>query len=521
MKQIKGIPDNIKVWPMQEAVGLHKHLHGLNENKDKITFQTGYGPSGLPHIGTFGEVMRTSMVRHSFERLYGLKTNLLCFSDDLDGLRKVPENIPNRDLLQQDLELPLSKVTDPFGTHKSFAEHNNSKLCEFLDSFQFEYEFISSTKCYSEGIFNEALVQVLAKYDEIMEVMLPSLGAERKLTYSPFLPISRESGKVLQVPTLEIDAKTHSIVYEDVDGKKVKTPVTDGNVKLQWKADWAMRWFALSVDYEMYGKDLIPSANLASKICRLLGRKAPYQFFYELFLDDKGQKISKSKGNGLSVEEWLRYGSKNSLGLFMFQKPKTAKRLYFDSIPRAVDDYHKFLETYQKQSEKDKYQNPVWHLHEGSPPESELLVSFSMLMNLAGATGSTNVETLLSFVEKYLSDTKNSMNPTMQGAMHNAINYFDDFLKSTRVFKKPSAIESDALVELTKRLQALGDDWDASEIQQVILDVGKQKGFENNRDWFKSIYEVLLGSQSGPRLGSFFSLLGKAKTVEKLNEVLR
>tara|TARA_B100001057_G_scaffold269397_1_gene269557 strand:- start:88 stop:1653 length:1566 start_codon:yes stop_codon:yes gene_type:complete len=521
VKQIKDIPDNIKVWPMQEAVGLHKHLHGLNENKDKITFQTGYGPSGLPHIGTFGEVMRTSMVRHSFERLYGLKTKLLCFSDDLDGLRKVPENIPNRDLLQQDLELPLSQVTDPFGTHKSFAEHNNSKLCEFLDSFQFEYEFISSTKCYSEGIFNEALVQVLAKYDEIMEVMLPSLGAERKLTYSPFLPISRESGKVLQVPTLEIDAKTHSIVYEDVDGKKVKTPVTDGNVKLQWKADWAMRWFALSVDYEMYGKDLIPSANLASKICRLLGRKAPYQFFYELFLDDKGQKISKSKGNGLSVEEWLRYGSKNSLGLFMFQKPKTAKRLYFDSIPRAVDDYHKFLETYQKQSEKDKYQNPVWHLHEGSPPESELLVSFSMLMNLAGATGSTNVETLLSFVQKYLSDTKNSMNPTMQGAMHNAINYFDDFLKSTRVFKKPSAIESDALVVLTNRLQALGDDWDASEIQQVILDVGKQRGFENNRDWFTLIYEVLLGSQSGPRLGSFFSLLGKAKTVEKLNEVLR
>ena len=350
---------------MQEAVGLHKHLHGIKQKTDKVAFQTGYGPSGLPHIGTFGEVMRTSMVRHSFERLYGLETNLLCFSDDLDGLRKVPENVPNRELIQRDLELPLSKVRDPFGTHKSFADHNNSKLCEFLDTFKFEYEFISSTKCYSDGTFNEALVQVLAKYDDIMELMLPSLGAERKLTYSPFLPISKKSGRVLQVPTLEIDVKTNSIVYEDVDGKKVKTPVTDGNIKLQWKADWAMRWFALSVDYEMYGKDLIPSANLASKICRLLGRKAPYQFFYELFLDDKGQKISKSKGNGLSVEEWLRYGSKESLSLFMFQKPKTAKRLYFDSIPRAVDDYHKFLETYQEQSEDGKYENPVWHLHRG------------------------------------------------------------------------------------------------------------------------------------------------------------
>ena len=521
MNRMKNMLDNIKIWPMQEAVGLNKHLINMNENKDRVTFQTGYGPSGLPHIGTFGEVMRTSMVRHSFEKLYGVKTNLLCFSDDLDGLRKVPDNIPNKGLVERDLDLPLSKVADPFGTHKSFAEHNNSKLCAFLDSFNFEYEFISSTECYSSGVFNEALVQILAKYDEIMEIILPSLGSERKLTYSPFLPISSKSGKVLQVPTLEIDTVTHSIVYEDVDGKKVKTPVTDGNVKLQWKADWAMRWFALSVDYEMYGKDLIPSANLASKICRVLGRKAPYQFFYELFLDDQGQKISKSKGNGLSVEEWLRYGSKDSLSLFMFQKPKTAKRLYFDSIPRAVDDYHKFLEVYHQQSEEDKYQNPVWHLHKANPPKSELLVSFSMLMNLAGATGSTSIETLLSFVRKYVNEKGDPMNPTMRGAMQNAINYFNDFLESKLVFKQPSGDERSALVELTKKLEGLYENWDASEIQQIILDVGKTNGFENNRDWFKLIYEVLLGSESGPRLGSFFALLGKEKTVEKLNEVLK
>ena len=517
---MENMPNNIKVWPVQEAVGLNKYLQNINENKDKVTFQTGYGPSGLPHIGTFGEVMRTSMVRHSFEKLYGVKTNLLCFSDDLDGLRKVPDNIPNKELVERDLDLPLSKVTDPFGTHKSFAEHNNSKLCEFLDRFKFDYEFISSTKCYSSGVFNEALVQVLANYNEIMEIILPSLGSERKLTYSPFLPISKKCGRVLQVPTLEIDTKNHSIVYEDVDGEKVKTPITDGNVKLQWKADWAMRWFALSVDYEMYGKDLIPSANLASKICRVLGRKAPYQFFYELFLDDQGQKISKSKGNGLSVEEWLKYGSKDSLSLFMFQKPKTAKRLYFDSIPRAFDDYHKFLETYKQQSEEDKYENPVWHLHQGNPPKSELLISFSMLMNLAGATGSKNIETLLSFVQKYVNEEDNPMNPTMRGAMQNAINYFNDFIDSKRVFKKPSGNDHSALIELAKRLEGLHEDWDASEIQQVILDVGKTNGYENNRDWFKLIYEVLLGSPSGPRLGSFFSLLGKDKTVEKLNEVL-
>tara|TARA_B100002051_G_scaffold261494_1_gene283075 strand:- start:1247 stop:2803 length:1557 start_codon:yes stop_codon:yes gene_type:complete len=517
---MEKLPDNIKVWPIQEAVGLNKHLKSINESKGKVTFQTGYGPSGLPHIGTFGEVMRTSMVRHSFEKLYGVQTNLICFSDDLDGLRKVPDNVPNKELVERDLDLPLSKVTDPFGTHKSFAEHNNSKLCEFLDSFKFDYEFISSTECYTSGIFNEALVQVLEKYSEIMEIVLPTLGPERKSTYSPFLPISKVSGKVLQVPTIEIDTKTQSIVYEDVDGEKVKTPITNGNVKLQWKADWAMRWFALSVDYEMYGKDLIPSANLASKICRVLGRKAPHQFFYELFLDDKGQKISKSKGNGLSVEEWLRYGSKDSLSLFMFQKPKTAKRLYFDSIPRAVDDYHRFLDMYQQQSQEAKYANPVWHLHQGKPPKSELLISFSMLMNLAGAIGSTNIETLLSFVQKYASKEKDSMNPTMRGAMQNAINYFNDFLESKLIFKQPSRNEHNALVELKQRLEGLHKDCDANEIQQVILDVGKTNGFENNRDWFILIYEVLLGSQSGPRLGSFFSLLGIGKTIEKLNEAL-
>ena len=290
---MRNIPDTVKVWPIQEATALHRHLQSLTEKKEEITFQTGYGPSGLPHIGTFGEVLRTTMVRHSFEKIYGLKSKLVCFSDDLDGLRKVPENIPNKEIMVNELELPLSKVTDPFGTHKSFADHNNSKLCAFLDSFRFDYKFVSSTECYTKGLFNEALVRVLEKYDEIMGIMLPSLGPERKSTYSPFLPISKKSGRVLQVPTLEIDLKNYSIVYLDTDGQKVKTPVTDGNVKLQWKADWAMRWFALSVDYEMYGKDLIPSAALASKICRVIGREAPQQFFYELFLDEEGQKISK------------------------------------------------------------------------------------------------------------------------------------------------------------------------------------------------------------------------------------
>ncbi len=507
---------NINVWPITEAKGLFQAVTKKGLENKKIKFQTGYGPSGLPHIGTFGEVMRTTLVKNAFEKMFDLETELICFSDDLDGLRKIPENVPNKHIISEDIDLPLSSVRDPFKTHDSFADHNNSKLCEFLDSFQFNYNFVSATKCYKNGDFNEALVQILRKYDEIMEIMLPSLGNVRRATYSPFLPISQSSGKVLQVPTLEIDQKSNSIVYQDIDGKKVKTPVTDGNVKLQWKADWAMRWFALSINYEMYGKDLIPSASLATKICSILGRQAPYQFFYELFLDDKGQKISKSKGNGISIDEWLRYGSKDSLSLFMFQKPKTAKRLYFDSIPRAVDDYHKHLKSYTNQELEEKIKNPVWHIHQGDPPQSDLLVPFSMLMNLAGAIGSDSMDTLWSFIERYLEidDTKKSV--AMTEAMKNAINYFNDFLKPNRVFKSPSKSEKEALISLIKQLKLMGNGTKGDEIQQVILDVGKENNFENNRDWFKLIYEVMLGSQNGPRLGSFILLLGIDKTIATL-----
>ena len=507
---------NINVWPIQEANGLFQFVKNNKLLDEKIKFQTGYGPSGLPHIGTFGEVMRTTMVKHAFEKMYGLETELVCFSDDLDGLRKVPDNIPNKDIIAEDIDLPLSRVRDPFNTHKSFADHNNSKLCEFLDNFSFSYDFVSATKCYQNGDFNEALIQVLKRYNEIMEIMLPSLGEIRKATYSPFLPVSKCSGKVLQVPTLEIDLKSNSIVYQDIDGLKVKTPVTDGNVKLQWKADWAMRWFALSINYEMYGKDLIPSATLATKICSVLGKKAPYQFFYELFLDDQGQKISKSKGNGLSIDDWLRYGSKDSLSLFMFQKPKTAKRLYFDSIPRAVDDYNRFLKSFANQEQDEKLKNPVWHIHSGEPPDSELLVPFSMLMNLAGATGAQSMDTLWSFVDKYLEKDQTSKNPVMIGAMENAINYFNDFLKPTRVFKVPEEHERKAIRSLIASLEKMKPMAEGDEIQQVILDIGKDNNFENNRDWFKLIYEVMLGSQNGPRLGSFIALLGIEKTIESL-----
>ena len=379
-----------KAWPYEEARKLLKRYPDGKPGGEPILFETGYGPSGLPHIGTFNEVLRTTMVRNAFHALSDQKTRLIAFSDDMDGLRKVPDNVPNQEMLREHLGKPLTQVPDPFGTHDSFGAHNNARLRAFLDSFGFEYEFQSSTDWYKSGRFDEALLGILRHYDEVMAVMLPTLGTERQATYSPFLPISPSTGRVLQVPMLERNVDAGTIIFEDEDGKKVELPVTGGHVKLQWKPDWGMRWFGLGVDYEMYGKDLIPSADLAGKICRILGGQPPEGFNYELFLDDKGQKISKSKGNGLTMEEWLAYAPQESLALYMFQKPKSAKRLYFDVIPRAVDEYLTFVDKVHGEEPAKKLENPAWHIHNGKPPAVRSDVSFNLLLNLAGAA---NAET--------------------------------------------------------------------------------------------------------------------------------
>ncbi|MEX2520428.1 MAG: lysine--tRNA ligase, partial [Paracoccaceae bacterium] len=401
MSELRALAEASRAWPFEEARRLVKRYEKAPPAKGYVLFETGYGPSGLPHIGTFGEVARTTMVRRAFEALSDIPTRLLCFSDDLDGLRKAPGNVPNREMLVEDLNLPLTRVRDPFGTHPSFGAHNNARLCAFLDSFGFTYEFASSTEYYRGGRFDEALLKALATYDEIMAIMLPTLGAERQATYSPFLPISPKTGHVLQVPTLERDVAKGVIVYEEPDGERVEIPVTGGNVKLQWKPDWGMRWAALGVDYEMYGKDLIPSAVLSAKICKALGEPAPELYNYELFLDGEGQKISKSKGNGLSMEDWLTYAAPESLSYFMYQKPKTAKRLFFDVIPKAVDEYHQQLNAYTGQDEAAQLMNPVWHVHQGTPPASDMVVSFAMLLNLASVAGAEDKDALWGFIRKY------------------------------------------------------------------------------------------------------------------------
>ncbi len=525
--ELKRVAETANAWPFEEARKLVERLK--RKPKDEVLFETGYGPSGLPHIGTFGEVARTTMVRHAFRILTEdkIRTRLVAFSDDMDGLRKVPDNVPNKEMLQAALGLPLTKVPDPFGTYPSFGEHNNARLRAFLDAFGFQYEFMSATQCYLSGAFDATLLKVLANYERIMEIMLPSLREERAASYSPFLPVCPRTGRVLQVPIVAHDAAAGTISYDDPEtAERMTLPVTGGHCKLQWKPDWAMRWVAMGVDYEMAGKDLIDSVKLSAKIATALGGDPPEGFNYELFLDEKGQKISKSKGNGLSIEEWLTYASPESLALFMYQSPRSGKRLYFDVIPRNVDDYFNFLAKYPDQDWKQRLGNPVWHIHAGHPPAVDMPVSFTMLLNLASASNTEDEGVLWGFLNRHVPGVSAASHPKLAELVGYAVKYFHDFVKPNKVFRVPDAVEREALQTLDAALAALPAQASGEDIQTALYDVArpipryqdlKAKGATPERpgvsiEWFNTLYQVLLGLERGPRFGSFVEIYGIAET---------
>ena len=530
---LRAVAEQSNAWPFEQAKQIVNRLK--KKPKDEVLFETGYGPSGLPHIGTFGEVARTSMVRHAFRVLTEdkIKTKLLAFSDDMDGLRKVPDNVPNKEMLEEDLGKPLTKVRDPFGTHGSFGAHNNARLRAFLDTFGFDYEFASSTQYYTSGRFDATLLKVLENIDKVMAIMLPSLREERAASYSPFLPICPRTGVVLQVPIVEHDKKAGTVSYDDPETKeRITVPVTGGHCKLQWKPDWAMRWVALGVDYEMAGKDLIDSVKLSGQICRALGGTPPEGFNYELFLDDKGQKISKSKGNGLNIDEWLRYASPESLALFMYREPKAAKRLYFDVIPRNVDEYQQFLDGYGRQDAKQRLGNPVWHIHSGKPEASEMPVTFQLLLTLVSSSNAENAETLWGFIGRYRPGVTPQTHPRLNALVGYAINYYRDFVAPTKQFREPSANERAALQDLRDALSQLPAEASAEDIQNVVYEIGRREPFLDqvkkgkdgrpgvSLDWFNMLYQVLLGQEKGPRFGSFVAVYGIANAVTMIDAAL-
>jgi lysyl-tRNA synthetase class 1 len=531
---LRALAEQSNAWPFEEARKIVARLK--NKPKDEVIFETGYGPSGLPHIGTFGEVARTTMVRHAFRILTGdkVRTRLIAFSDDMDGLRKVPDNVPNREMLAAHLGKPLTRIPDPFSNeHPSFGASNNARLRAFLDHFGFDYEFASSTDYYAAGRFDATLLKMLAAFDQVMAIILPTLGPERRATYSPFLPISPASGKVLQVPVVTRDVARGTITYVEPDtGETIETAITGGRVKCQWKADWAMRWVALGIDYEMAGKDLIDSVKLSSEICRALGGRPPEGFNYELFLDDKGQKISKSKGNGLTIEEWLRYASPESLSLFMYREPKAAKRLYFDVIPRHVDEYQQFLEAYGRQDARQRLTNPVWHIHTGHPPQPDVPISFTMLLNLVSASNAENAETLWGFIGRYWPGVTPQTHPRLSQHVEHAIHYFRDFVLPAKKFRVAGDAERAALMDLREALSQLPPDSTAEKIQEVVYEVGRREPFlDANKkgkdgkpgvslEWFNMLYQVLLGQEKGPRFGSFAAVYGLGNTIDMIDGAL-
>ncbi|MCY4305954.1 MAG: lysine--tRNA ligase [Aestuariivita sp.] len=519
MIELQSAAIQSKAWPFEEAKRVLRRVQRSVPPKEEVVFQTGYGPSGLPHIGTFGEVARTTMVRRAFELISDIPTKLICFSDDMDGMRKIPENVPNRRLLEEDLNLPLSRVRDPFGTHNSFAAHNNSRLIVFLDKYSFDYEFASSTEYYVLGRFDEELQKALDQYDKIMSIMLPTLGKERQATYSPFLPISPKTGHVLQVPTLERNVKKGTILYEEPDGERIEVPVTGGHVKMQWKPDWAMRWAALRVDYEMAGKDLIDSVTQATKICRTLGQSPPETLNYELFNDELGQKISKSKGNGLSMEEWLDYAPPESLQYFMYLKPKTAKRLHFDVIPQIVDQYHQHLKSFPTQDLSGKLNNPVFHIHGSNVPSSDMVVSFGMLLNLVSVVGSEESDKLWKFIQRYAKNTSPDKNKGMNQAVEFAVQYYKDRIKPTKLYRLPTEKEHESLQELRSVLSKYDGPLEDEAIQSLVYSVGRDH-FDPLRLWFVALYEVLLGASQGPRFGGFVALYGIDETIGLIDRAL-
>ena len=513
-------------WPFKEAEKLCKRFQHPPESP--VRFETGFGPSGLPHIGTFAENARTTWVRHAFEFLTGWPTQLIAFSDDMDGLRKVPLNMPRQDMLANHLGKPLCHIPDPFETSDSYSGTMNTKLRSFLDGYQFDYTFQGSYEAYQRGDFNEGLEIILRNVDAVKSIILPTMSAEKGRDWSPFFPICGKCGKINSTRVTGYDVANNAVGYvcdrqEDRAkgcGYQGTASIFNGHVKVGWKVDWALRWYAYDIAYEMYGKDLIESAKLSGRITRLMGKQPPTGLFCELFLDEDGRKISKSVGKGLTIDSWTMYAPLESLLYYIFQNPKQAKRLFWGIVPKSVDDYLLGLNNYHSLDAQKKPDSPLWHLFNkgAGVPEFKTSINFSLVNNLVSAVGADDRELILEYLKRYDPGIE-AHRAVIEDLVNKAMNYYRDFIVPHKRYRMPTTQEKKMLMRLRDELAAYEGD-DEKEIQTLPFAVAREYS-EPPNNFFKLFYEVVFGQERGPRFGTFVRLVGKEKAISLLDEAAK
>ena len=516
----------LKSWPFKEAERIIKARERTQANGPAL-FQTGFGPSGLPHIGTFAEVARTTWVRRAFEYLSGEETRLYAFCDDQDGLRKVPDNLPNQEMLQANLGKPLCDIPDPYGCCESFSHHMIGNLERFLDTFEFDYTLKRSSDAYRSGEFNNGLAILLDKVEDVLDIILPTMKEENRAAWSPFFPRCETCGRVNTTRVTAYNKSEKTIDYTcDIDlgnvagcGHAGTSSVLGGASKMGWKIDWALRWYCYGVDYEMYGKDLIPSAELSAKIVRLMGGRPPQGLFYELFLDEMGEKISKSKGNGVSIEQWLEYAPIDSLAHFIFREPRQAKKLFFNMIPKTMDEYLDHLRKYPSVADEKKPDTPLWHIHNRGRqvPSYNSSINFSTVNNLVSALGNPTRDLLISYLARY--DEKSTTYPdVIDGLIEKGLKFYEDHILPTKQYRTPTATERPLFEQLAETLKSLGiEEKTEKELQGLVFDIARDNDTDP-KTFFAAIYQVLLGQERGPRFGTFAKLVGIERVLSLIEE---
>ncbi len=515
-----------KEWPFVESRRILDRLERLG--KSSVTAETGYGPSGLPHIGTFGEVARTSFVLQALATVAPkVESRIIAFSDDMDGLRDVPKNLPNGQMLTSHLGKPLTAIPDPFGQEKSFAHYMNHRLRDFLDSYGFRYQFASSTESYASGVFDEGLRRIMGNYDAIRDLFTATIAEEKRAAWSPFFPICESCGRVYSTRVTELDTKGFRVAYAcDAPlagkygscGHTGSTSVLGGTCKVGWKVDWALRWFSLGIDYEMHGEDLLDSARLSSKIVKILGGEPPELFKYELFLDEKGKKISKKIGNGISLEQWLRFAPVDSLLYIMYVKPQQAKKMGLPILPEILDQYLELVAEYDGAEDSPvPFISRLSHGAHAGKLEGQKTITYSLILELILALNQDDPRIVRDYLLKYQPAIAGNV-AYYEELIKDALAYYREVLLPSRKAEPADHLMDDTLRALRDelaRLEAAGTAPDADALQTMAFQLAKDRDVKM-KDWFRALYRVFLGQSQGPRIGSFIALLGYKDCIERL-----